>query len=126
MLETYNILYNKIKIGILTYDGIRFYAELTDDTHEYPYALFGFNRSIKKPTDWQIRKWIEGRVAPPTRENIGDILKYWGIPKYDAWELFKKYNGKTVTDNCTVEFIHGLSDSIGGNKTTPRSIDENI
>jgi len=45
------------------------------------------------------------RIPPQYRMNIRNILKELELDKYDEWELFKKYSGKSVRDGDYIERI---------------------
>ena len=53
-----------------------------------------------------VEHWIKGRIPPPYRQDIRDILRELGLNSYDTWEVFKKYNGKSVRDNICIEELN--------------------
>ena len=52
-----------------------------------------------------VEHWINGRIPPPYRQDIRDVLRGLGLSHYDAWEIFKRYKGKSVRDNISIEKI---------------------
>lgn len=60
------------------------------------------------PSRW-VNAWVEERIAPASRQNIGDILRAHGLGRYDACELLASGEGRSsqdgfylreVTDGC--------------------------
>lgn len=50
-------------------------------------------------------EFIKARVFEPGYEDLDNVLKYVGIPYYDAWEIFKKYHGKCSRDDLEAQLI---------------------
>lgn len=50
-------------------------------------------------------EFIKARVFEPGYEDLENVLKYVGIPYYDAWEIFKKYRGKCSRDDLEAVLI---------------------
>ena len=49
------------------------------------------------PEKW-VYAWIDERVAPPARQNIGEVLKEHGLDRYDACELLVSSAGRSSQD----------------------------
>lgn len=47
----------------------------------------------------QALNWVKRRVFEPEYEGIKLVLDNVGIDHYDAWEIFKKYNGRCTKDD---------------------------
>lgn len=63
-------------------------------------AIFSFfvakgERSI--PPQY-VRAWVDERIAPPTRQNIGEILKAHGLDEYDPCALLASGEGRSSQD----------------------------
>ena len=56
-----------------------------------------------------IEYWISTRIPPPYRQDLRDILREFGMDKYDSWELFKAYGGRSVRDDFYIEEITPMS-----------------
>jgi len=56
------------------------------------------------------RTWVESRVVPPDRQNIGDILSNHRLESYDAMRLLELANGRCSQDNLHIRRIHALPD----------------
>ena len=77
-------------------------AYLTDPSAGFPKALFGISGQKKEVNDHDFRLFIKNRIVPKTRENIADVLKDFGLKSYDEWEIWKRLEGKTSKDQCSI------------------------
>ena len=50
------------------------------------------------PEHWAT-EWVEERVAPPSRQNIGEVLRVHGLDRYDACELLASSGGRSSQDD---------------------------
>lgn len=50
------------------------------------------------PSKW-VRAWIDERIAPPSRQNIGQILRAHSLDRYDACELLVSGEGRSSQDD---------------------------
>ena len=50
------------------------------------------------PERWAT-EWVEERVAPPSRHNIGEVLRAHGLDRYDACELLASSGGRSPQDD---------------------------
>lgn len=103
--------YGKVRVlGVLNYDEkdktftIDIAPELTDA--EAPFILDSFirrgNRHID--SDWGMR-WVQSRIVPSSRQNIGQILRANGMKEYDEHALLVKNQGRSCQDECYIEEI---------------------
>ena len=56
------------------------------------------------PPRW-VRAWVDERIAPPSRQNIGQILKANGLDRYDPCELLAVGEGKSSQDGFYIREI---------------------
>lgn len=87
MLEVYN-LYDSSNMPFIqiTYNNGKLSATKLGNT-DFANFWFEYNEIMD---DRMVRGFISSRIAPPTREDIADILKMAGMSHYDDWELFKR------------------------------------
>lgn len=118
MIEKY---YLKTELSPLTMGELHFdtttkqyKAFLYDDyplENGYPTKLFGFkegflseNHPFMREVDTdRVETWFKMRVTPSTRENIVDLLRQWGVKKYDVWEIMKATNAKYCNEPFYME-----------------------
>ena len=55
-------------------------------------------RGEKEVPHKQVMAWVEERIAPPSRQNIGSILKAHGLIEYDPLELLLSGEGRSSQD----------------------------
>ena len=58
------------------------------------------------PGKW-VEEWISERIAPPGRQNIGEILRTHGIDEYDPCELLASSEGRSTQDGFV---LHEITD----------------
>lgn len=51
----------------------------------------------------QSLEWVQMRLIPPNRANIGDILVGFGMKEYDELEMLCKLNGRCSQDDMYIE-----------------------
>lgn len=49
------------------------------------------------PEQW-VSAWVEERIAPPGRQNIGEVLRAHGLDRYDPCELLAANDGRSSQD----------------------------
>lgn len=84
----------------------QFYIELPDDTDEWetPLLLSSFiKRGQRTVNSYWSRAWVQQRIVPPDRQNIGAILKENGLEKYDEFALLILAEGRCAQDDCYIE-----------------------
>jgi len=86
-----------------------FYIELPDDADPWdiPPILASFMKRGKTSVNsyWS-RIWVEQRITPQDRQNIGQILRDNGLETYDAFSLLLLSMGRCAQDDCYLEEIH--------------------
>ena len=84
----------------------RFYIEIPDnaDLWETPLLLSELFRQGYHTIDayWS-KLWVQQRIVPPDRQNIGQILKANGLEEYDEFQLLLLGNGRCAQDNYYLE-----------------------
>ena len=97
-------------IGYLFYyeKGDVYSVELNDAVPERDMPLFLSMFAKRKiytlSPEWS-RRWVESRVIPRDRQNIGMILKNSGLKTYDAFKLLMIVGGRCAQDDCAVKPI---------------------
>ena len=92
---------------LLYYEEERaFHIEICDDVDEWdvPLILSSFVRRGKRALDpyWS-RMWVEQRIVPPDRQNLGMILKENGLQEYDEHKLLVLADGRCAQDECFIK-----------------------
>lgn len=94
--------------------GILFYYENEDvfqieipgniDYWEAPPIMDSFIKRGKLTVDTMYsRKWVENRIVPPERQNIGMILRDNHLDHYDEFKLLLKGTGRCAQDDFYIE-----------------------
>ena len=102
-----NKVYNDKTVGYLYYDETakNYRIEIPDDVKsaEAPLILSDFIRKGKRELDhkWSLR-WVQGRVTPPERQNIGQVLKNNGMEFYSEFPLLLKNQRWSCQDECYI------------------------
>ena len=86
------------------YEGAdRFYIEIPDDADpwEVPMLLDTFVKKGQYTVDshWS-RTWVQQRIVPSDRQNLGQILKDNGLKEYDEFQLLMLAMGRCAQDDC--------------------------
>lgn len=55
-------------------------------------------------SDWSM-KWVQSRIIPSSRQNIGEILRVNGMRSYDEHELLLKNEGRSCQDEFHIEHM---------------------
>lgn len=58
------------------------------------------------PAEW-VRAWVDERIAPPSRQNIGEVLRAHGLEEYDPLELLLSGEGRSSQDGYYLREIDG-------------------
>ena len=58
------------------------------------------------PAKW-VRAWVDERIAPLSRQNIGQVLREHGLDRYDALELLLSNQGRSSQDGFYLREIDG-------------------
>ncbi|MCI6996340.1 MAG: DUF2442 domain-containing protein [Eubacterium sp.] len=84
----------------------RFYIEVPDDADvwETPLLLASFVKRGKRTIDsyWS-KVWVQQRIVPTDRQNLGQILKANGLEEYDEFQLLMLGNGRCAQDSLYLE-----------------------
>ena len=95
-------------LAILNYDEKK--KEYTIDIPEKVTAKdspFMLSLFVKKGirhigTDWS-KKWVQSRIIPSSRQNIGEIIRVNGMRSYDEHTLLVKNKGRSCQDEIYIE-----------------------
>ena len=86
----------------------RFYIELPDDADPWvtPLLLSSFIKKGEKSINayWS-EMWVNQRIVPTDRQNLGQILKDNRLSEYDPYELLILTNGRCPQDDYYLEYI---------------------
>ena len=83
-----------------------FYIELPDgaDPWETPLILSSFaKKNITTVNSYWSRMWVEQRIIPSDRQNLGQVLKENNLSEYDEFELLMLSNGRCAQDDLFLE-----------------------
>lgn len=86
----------------------RFYIELPDDADPWntPMILSSIlQRGSRTVNAYWSRVWVQQRIIPADRQNIGQILKDNGLDEYDEFELLVRADGRCAQDDCYITEI---------------------
>ena len=97
-------------LGYLIYyeNAKSFYIELPDDADpwEIPPILSSFvKRGEHSVNSYWSRIWVEQRIIPQDRQNIGQIIRDNALDTYDAFSLLLLSMGRCAQDDCYLEEI---------------------
>lgn len=85
-----------------------FYIELPDDADPWttPLLLSSFLKRGEYTINahWS-RMWVQQRIIPSNRQNLGQILKANSLETYDEFQLLMLANGRCAQDSCYIEEI---------------------
>lgn len=79
-----------------------FYIELPEEADEWetPLLLSSFvKRGEKTVNAYFSRLWVQQRIVPPDRQNLGRILRENGLREYDEFALLMLANGRCAQDD---------------------------
>lgn len=83
-----------------------FYIEIADDVDEWevPLLLSSYLKNGKKTVDaYHSKLWVQQRIVPPDRQNLGQILKENNLDTYDEFQLLIMSKGRCSQDDY---YIH--------------------
>lgn len=111
VFEIYNPLKRKRKVvARLSYDehsDIMSIA-IADDAQpaDLPLMLELFAKRGEReiPDEWA-RRWVEDRIPPRGRQNLGEILRAHGLDHYDEIELLASANGRSAQDDFLIREV---------------------
>lgn len=80
-----------------------FYIEFPENADEWelPILLSSFvaKKEFTVDSSWS-KIWVQQRIVPPDRQNLGQILRDNGLDDYDEFELLMLANGRCEQDEC--------------------------
>lgn len=86
----------------------RFYIELPDnaDIWKTPLLLSSFiEKGEKSINAYWSQMWVNQRIVPSDRQNLGQILKDNGLSEYNPYELLMLTKGRCAQDDYYLEYI---------------------
>lgn len=100
---------NKI-VAILNYDeqSKSYTIDIPEGTTEKE-APFMLSLFLKKgirhmDSEWSM-KWVQSRLIPSSRQNIGEILRVNGMCSYDEHKLLVKNEGRSCQDEFYIQHL---------------------
>lgn len=100
---------NKI-VAILNYDEktksytIDIPENVSSTETPFMMSLFLKKGIRKMDSDWSM-KWVQSRVIPSSRQNIGEILRVNEMRSYDEHKLLVKNEGRSCQDEFYIEHM---------------------
>ncbi len=85
-----------------------FYIELPEDADEWetPLILSSYLKKGERTVDaYHSKMWVQQRIVPPDRQNLGQILKENGLDSYDEFELLMLSKGRCSQDDYYIQAI---------------------
>ena len=82
-----------------------FHIEISEDVDEWdaPLILSSFvKRGVRALDPYWSRVWVEQRIIPRDRQNLGMILKENGLHEYDTHRLLVLSDGRCAQDECFI------------------------
>ena len=86
----------------------RFYIELPDDADPWdtPLILSSFvKKGETSINSYWSKLWVQQRIVPTDRQNLGQILKDNKLKEYDEYQLLLLGNGRCAQDDYYLEPI---------------------
>ena len=83
----------------------QFYIELDEDADEWelPISLSPFlKKGIRSINSYWSRIWVQQRIVPTDRQNLGHILRDNGLKEYDEFRLLIISAGRCAQDSCYI------------------------
>lgn len=98
-------------VAILNYDekSKKYTIDIPENVteKEAPFMLSLFiKKGIRHMDDEWSMKWVQSRIIPNSRQNIGEILRVNGMHFYDEHQLLIKNEGRSCQDECYIEGIN--------------------
>ena len=82
-----------------------FHIEISENVDEWdaPLILSSFvKRGVRALDPYWSRVWVEQRIVPRDRQNLGMILKENGLKEYDVHRLLILADGRCAQDECFI------------------------
>ena len=110
-----NDRYGKDKtLAVLTYDDANntYTIDVPEENteREVPFMISLFVKRGQRHigNEWSM-KWVQSRVTPPSRQNIGQILRVNHMKRYNEHDFLVKNQGRCCQDECYIEEIKDVS-----------------
>lgn len=87
-----------------------FYIELPEDADFWntPLLLSSFaKRNIRTINPYYSKLWVQQRIVPADRQNLGQILKENGLEEYDEYDLLMLADGRCEQDDYYLSPVVG-------------------
>ena len=111
IFEIYNDLdKNAQTLGVLYYneekDEYRIEIPENIPTDRLPLVLEAtVLQGSRTVNDHRARRWVQDRIIPSSRQNIGSILKAAGMTHYDPIAMLEHWYGRCVQDDFAVRRV---------------------
>ncbi len=71
------------------------------DPWDLPFVLHEFAQRDEHTVDprWSLR-WVQSRLVPTDRQNLGEVLRENGLDTYDEFRLLELTEGRCAQDDC--------------------------
>ena len=83
-----------------------YYFDMPEGTDPWtvPFILSSFasRKAWSIGPEWSGR-WVESRLVPKSRQNLGEVLKVNGLDEYDSLRLLEMTEGRCSQDDCYLE-----------------------
>ncbi|MBQ6333457.1 MAG: hypothetical protein IJI46_00065 [Erysipelotrichaceae bacterium] len=100
---------DKVLAYLIYYERSKYsYIEISDDADswETPLLLSSFvDKREFSVGSYFSHLWVQQRIVPPDRQNLGRILKENGLEEYDDFSLLLLGEGRCAQDDCYLEEI---------------------
>lgn len=86
----------------------KFYIELPEnaDPWDTPLILSSFaERKLYSIEPYWSELWVDQRIIPPDRQNIGQVLREYGLKSYDKFRMLIFADGRCAQDDYYIEKI---------------------
>ena len=79
--------------------------------HTDPWTVPFILSSFARRGEWEIgadwsRAWVESRLVPQSRQNLGEVLRENGLGHYDTLKLLEMTEGRNSQDDCYLTPLH--------------------
>jgi DNA-binding XRE family transcriptional regulator len=103
---------------------------IADDASEndVPMLLDAFVARGEREVDGKwAKRWVAERTVPPSRQNLGEVLKAHDLEFYDAFKLFEAAEGRCSQDDFYIRSVQDeLPDEPQSNESLAEQIGEQI
>ena len=107
----------------------QFYIEIDEkaDEWELPVSLSPFlKKGIRSINSYWSRVWVQQRIVPTDRQNLGHILRDNGLKEYDEFRLLVISGGRCAQDSCYIAPVEEKILNIVLEKRFRRKIDSAV